>query len=69
MPGDNDGFNGINIQEVTYQFWLATSSRDEGLMPCWAGPGPSSLCHSLKLTMVHVPPKSHPTERQNNCTD
>lgn len=23
VPGDNVGFNGINIQEVTHQFWLA----------------------------------------------
>lgn len=36
MPGDNVGFNGINIQEATQQFSLATSSRAEGLLSGWA---------------------------------
>lgn len=35
-PGNNVGFNGINIQEVTRQFCLATS-RGVGLLPLWAG--------------------------------
>lgn len=54
-PGDNVGFNGINIQEVTHQFWLATSSWGESLLPSWPGLWPSSLLHSLSDSPVGLP--------------
>lgn len=55
MPGDNVGFNGINIQ-VIHQFWLASSSRGKRLLLYWAGPL-QSVPQPLRLTTwsSHLP--------------
>lgn len=69
VPGNNVGFNGINIQEVTHQFLLATSPGGERLLPPrlgWAPPVCSTALETHHQAARLLTP--NPGE-ENNCTD